>query len=333
MGLGAAGALSAASRRGSASAPDAIRIGIVGGGRGDAVLVHEVLHSGRAVRITDVCGLQGAQPPGAYGHASWESLVERGDVDGVVVATPPDRRVATAVAAMVAGWDVYCASPATTSVAEALRLRDAAARTGRVVQVGSKGTSEGPWHEARRLVRSGAIGGLRWCQDGARGLGHDAIVEALFDRLATVIMATGERFPTSVSAMGGVGGDQGGLTMTARYAGGHSVVIAVGGRGVGSGQPILRGSDAFIEVGKDTVIVGPEMGFRGSGKVAGVRAEFQVPVRASHMANWLDCMRTREKPVCDEELSYRATVAVAMALQSARTGRTTFFDVATGQIT
>ena len=44
------------------------------------------------------------------------------------------------------------------------------------------------------------------------------------------------------------------------------------------------------------------------------------------MDNFLKCVRTREKPHCNEEVAFRVCCAIALGVESYRTGRTIRFD-------
>ena len=48
--------------------------------------------------------------------------------------------------------------------------------------------------------------------------------------------------------------------------------------------------------------------------------------RADHMHNFLDCVRTRSKPHCNEDVAYKVCVAIALGVQAYRTGKTQKFD-------
>lgn len=61
--------------------------------------------------------------------------------------------------------------------------------------------------------------------------------------------------------------------------------------------------------------------------------EFQIEVEqkdlmAAHMGNFLDCMRSRQKPTLNVEIGARAQVLICLAVQSYRQGRTMYFDEA-----
>ena len=46
----------------------------------------------------------------------------------------------------------------------------------------------------------------------------------------------------------------------------------------------------------------------------------------AHMKNFLDCVRTREKPVLDALTGYKALVTIELGVQSYRQGRVMYFD-------
>jgi predicted dehydrogenase len=46
----------------------------------------------------------------------------------------------------------------------------------------------------------------------------------------------------------------------------------------------------------------------------------------AHMQNFLDCVRSRQKPVLDVETAYRAQVTISMSVQSYREGRILYWD-------
>jgi hypothetical protein len=51
-----------------------------------------------------------------------------------------------------------------------------------------------------------------------------------------------------------------------------------------------------------------------------------IDEEAVHMANFLDCMRTRQKPMLDVETGYHVQVTISMAVQSYREGRVLYWD-------
>lgn len=68
-----------------------------------------------------------------YGSA--EDLIQHADIDGLVIATPPDRRAAAASPAIQRGLPFYIVPPVSASIAEAVEIADAVTRANLVTAV------------------------------------------------------------------------------------------------------------------------------------------------------------------------------------------------------
>lgn len=64
----------------------------------------------------------------------------------------------------------------------------------------------------------------------------------------------------------------------------------------------------------------------------GVEIKIECEPRETHMMNFLNCMRSRQKPVLDAHTGYRAQATISMAVQSYREGRVLFFDEASQKV-
>jgi predicted dehydrogenase len=93
-----------------------------------------------------------------------EDVLDNGDVDAVVIATPDHWHTKIAIEAMEAGKDVYCEKPLSLTIQQALDCRDAVHRTGRTLQVGPQGTSAPHIWAARDAIERGRIGKVSWSQ-------------------------------------------------------------------------------------------------------------------------------------------------------------------------
>ncbi|MGQ9731345.1 MAG: Gfo/Idh/MocA family protein [Candidatus Zipacnadales bacterium] len=100
----------------------------------------------------------------AYLH--YGEVLERPDVDAVLIATPDHWHAKISIDALEAGKDVYCEKPMTLYWHEAKQVAEVVRRTGRVFQCGVQSTSDDIWWQANRLIREGAIGKLTWSQSG-----------------------------------------------------------------------------------------------------------------------------------------------------------------------
>src|SRR5262249_20727629 len=98
----------------------------------------------------------GVSKPAAF--KDYRELLDRKDVDPVVITTPDHWHALITVHACQAGKDVYCEKPLSLTVAEGRRMVAAARRYDRVVQTGSQQRSDARFRRACELVRSGKIG-------------------------------------------------------------------------------------------------------------------------------------------------------------------------------
>lgn len=102
-------------------------------------------------------------------YGQYREILERDDIDGVVLSLPDHQHAEIAIAAVRAGKDVYLQKPFTMTHAESVMLRDEVAKSGRVLQVGSQQRSWGETQQFRKgceLVRSGRVGRLQRVEIG-----------------------------------------------------------------------------------------------------------------------------------------------------------------------
>jgi predicted dehydrogenase len=99
---------------------------------------------------------------GAERYKDFRRLLERKDVDAVLIATPDHWHVPAAVLACQAGKDVYVEKPVTHNVREGRKIIEAARRGGRIVQAGTQHRSSPHFAECARMVRSGELGEVRF---------------------------------------------------------------------------------------------------------------------------------------------------------------------------
>lgn len=83
------------------------------------------------------------------------------ELDGVVVSTPDHTHYPATMLALQQGLDVYCEKPLTHTVAQARRLRLAAARHGCVTQMGTQIHANANYRRVVEAVRAGAVGPVR----------------------------------------------------------------------------------------------------------------------------------------------------------------------------
>jgi predicted dehydrogenase len=88
----------------------------------------------------------------------FEAVLDRADVDAVLIATPDHWHAPISIMAMRKGKDVYCQKPMTLTVAEGRIVSDIARQYGTIFQVGSQQRSEYSFRRACEIVRNGWIG-------------------------------------------------------------------------------------------------------------------------------------------------------------------------------
>ena len=94
-------------------------------------------------------------------YKDFRELLDRKDLQAVVIAVPDHWHALIAKAAMEAGKDVYCEKPLTLTIDQGRVLVATARRYGTVFQTGSQQRSDQYYHrQAYELVRKGAIGRL-----------------------------------------------------------------------------------------------------------------------------------------------------------------------------
>ncbi len=99
--------------------------------------------------------------PLAMCYADLRRVLERDDLDAVVVSTPDHMHAYAAVHALRLGKHVYCEKPLTHSVWEARLLRNEAAKRKVATQMGNQGHASASTRRIVELLQAGVIGQVR----------------------------------------------------------------------------------------------------------------------------------------------------------------------------
>src|SRR5579863_1654863 len=89
---------------------------------------------------------------------NYKEILDRKDVDAVIVAVPDHQHRRVVVDACEAGKDVYCEKPMSHNVADGFAMVEAVRKNNRILQVGSQRVSSIVYAKARELYAAGALG-------------------------------------------------------------------------------------------------------------------------------------------------------------------------------
>lgn len=149
----------------AAGANERVRLGVIGVGNRGMQLVSAIQQHADAeiVAVCDVYQPFMEKAAGVIGgtvaqEGDFRKLLERGDIDAVVVASPDHWHALHTVMACDAGKDVYVEKPLSITVHEGRRMVEAAKRNNRIVQVGTQRRSSPMFMELAKLVREGTLG-------------------------------------------------------------------------------------------------------------------------------------------------------------------------------
>ena len=120
--------------------------------------------------VEKVRSRQGKKPDS---YKDYRKVLDRKEIDAVMIAVPDHWHTKVAVEAMLAGKDVYCEKPLTLTIAEGKLIEKVVKKTGRVFQVGTMQRTESGQRflQAIALVRAGRIGTVKKVTCGIGGFG------------------------------------------------------------------------------------------------------------------------------------------------------------------
>jgi predicted dehydrogenase len=279
-------------------------------------------------------------------YVDFRNVLDRGDIDAVLIATPAHWHATMAIMAARAGKDIYCEKPTAVSVRESRAVWEAVRRYGRVYQAGTQQRSEydGVFRRACEFVRSGRIGKLKeiyayrdggavaWPKRFGPGLPVPEDLDwDLYLGPAPEIPYNGDTGPhpfdigelnwgqhhydivqwaTDSDKTGPVELFMEDGRTNYRYASG----VVVYGRPYpgepigGEGGAVFVGSEGRIAVDRNALISYPSRIVREPlrpGEAHLYRSE-------SHSGNFLECIRTRKRPISDVDIAHRAASALLL---------------------
>jgi predicted dehydrogenase len=130
--------------------------GLVKRAQADNVRVAAVcdVYQRRVTRARNICQGEGC--------LDYRKVLDRNDIDAVLIATPDHWHAKIAIEAIQSGKHVYVEKPMTHTVEQALALRDTVRGSKQVLQVGPQGTGNDGFWQANEAIRAGRIGKVTW---------------------------------------------------------------------------------------------------------------------------------------------------------------------------
>ena len=373
-----------------ANANDKIRLGVVGAGNRGAQVTKAFLEHDD-VELAAICDCDQSQltqfanriKSDAKQYADFRELLDRKDIDAVLVSTPDHWHAIQTIMACRSGKDVYVEKPLSVTIHEGRKMVDVARETNRVVQVGTHRRSSPVWIKTIDMIRSGMLGNITMCQayrtnnmspNGIGKVTQTAPPKGLdwnmwlgprqfrpyqsnitpykfrwwsdyssqfgnwgvhyFDVMR---WALGEESPVSVCTIGGnyAVKDDRTIPDTAQavfeFASGTLALFgtyeAFGNSMLKSGEFEIRGANGTLY--KDGTGIHVQAERRGQFQAAnppGKNVDVEMKSdnhgdTVAHTRNFLDCIKSREKPNADIEIGHRSTTMSLLANISLETGQ------------
>jgi predicted dehydrogenase len=378
-------------------ANEQVRLGFIGvGNRGCQLLKAFLAHrDARVVALSDVyepylraaydrvdprfAGLgkripQMPEVPGDVDRvADFRRILDRKDIDAVVIATPDHWHAIQMIGACRAGKDVYVEKPLSITIHEGRAMIAEARKADRVVQVGTHRRSSKLYAQLAEVVRSGALGKITVARSGyasnmaPTGIGHATASDPPRDldwemwlgprpdhpfqstmmpykfrwwhlyssQVANwgvhyfdlIRWLTGEVAPSSVSAHGGkfaVDDDRTIPDTTEAIFEHKSGMLTAFSLYEANGQPVLRAGEVelrgtigtvYVDANKYEII--PERGGQFQSPAPRRKGEVVKAVDGDldqqHARNFLDSVKSRQRPNADIEDGHRSTTFAHLA--------------------
>ena len=145
------------------SPSDEVRLGILGVGRQGRYNMRKFMEHPecKVVAVCDVYGphLKAAQElTSAKPYKDFRKILDRNDVDALVISTPDHWHPLMTVMGCQASKDIYIEKPISVAVSEGRKMVEAAQRSQRIVQVGTQQRSGLHFQQAVKLVQDGELG-------------------------------------------------------------------------------------------------------------------------------------------------------------------------------
>ncbi len=382
-------------------ANEKIRVGVIGTGREGRIVMADFLKQPDA-EIVAVCDVyrpnldNGLRDTGgkARDYKDFREVLDRKDIDAVLIATPDHWHALLTVLACRAGKDVYVEKPIANTIEEGKRMVEAARKYNRVVQVGTEWRSNEYFQKGVQLVQDGLLGKVSYVRTWnysniyPEGIGNPPDADPPPGLDWDMWLGPAPKVPYNWNRFG-VGDrwstfryfwDYAGGWMTdwgvhyinviqwAMKVDGPNAVVASGGkwylqdnsetpdtlqatfeypgflatyenrlcnRGqvdvLGDWGMEFYGTDGTLVLNETGVQVHPEkrsLGQKQVDRTPTMEMKGFEEIYADHVRNFLDCVKSRQRPLSDIEIGHRATNTCHLGNIAYRTKTRLVWDVA-----
>ena len=346
-----------------------INIAFIGYGKRAYAVMDRALRQ-TDVRIVAVCEVEGTrlakakevieksyaeetksgQYKGCATYVDYRELLQRDDLDAVVIMTPDHMHVHPALAAAKKKLDIYCEKPLAQNIAEGRLLVNRVRDSKIVFQTGSQQRCEfgQNFRKAVELIRAGALGDLKTIHIGVgsspkpcdlpeeetpenvnwdlwlgpapqRGYHKDLCPQGVhthfpafrkYEEYAGGMLADmgAHHFDIAQWAMGMDGSGPVSIEPPAHGDSGLKFTYANGVEMFHGGPSGLTfmGTKGMLRVDRNLLETDPaEILSIPMGGVDGGTGSTPTPWPKDHLRNWLNCIKTREEPICSVETGHR----------------------------
>ncbi len=283
---------------------------------------------------------------GCDGYPDFRQLLARKDIDAVCIAVPDHWHALPVILACKHGKDIYCEKPLSLTIAEAIAMVKAVRQHDRVFQTGSMQRSSAEFLKACELVRNGCLGPIqqvivdvggpsRWCdlpeEAMEPGLDWDYWLGPAPKRPYNSILSprgVHDFFPNWRNYREYSGG---GMTDW----GAHHFDIAQWSLGMDHSGPVeiippddpkatkgvrfryangvemIHGdSGGVLFIGEKGKILVNRGKFQATPEEIGDIDRSKLPIQlyhsTDHLGDFLKCVRSRQRPICDVEIGCRS---------------------------
>lgn len=377
------------------AAAESITVGLIGTGGRYQTFLHEFARR-PDVQVAAVCDVDASRRAAAaelvasmlghrpQAHGDFRRVLDEQAIDAVFVATPHHWHCPIAIAALLAGKDVYLEKPASHVFREGRLLVEAARKQGRIVQHGTQMRSSEVTAAAGELLASGLLGPIKmtkawnvqrhthrqaapdapappgvdydmylgpaplrpfnpnrfhgswnWYRDYGNGdIGNDGVHDIDMARWALGVATHPIRITAHGSRIDLEGEREFPDNMLAAYQYAEGKVLIYEDRGwTKNGMYGFDSGNAFY--GSEGTMIFSRRGYfqvyMGAANEAGPGMRGGSGI-SEHVADFLDCIRTRRQPVASAEVAHLTCGLVHLGDIAYRTARVLHFDPQTERI-